>query len=735
MISYGLVLIFFLSSSSLSALVRHESISNGVCKYLACIDLLHSVDQLLSIVTKMGAIVPFQDLNLLPDPTIPTTTAASIAPPSLLIPKIEPKLEPLDDESLATPRPLQVSHQFSRSTPPSSLFANPNSAPHTPSLSDGETHVYSEFNRISELFQAAFAKRLGSKHVGASADVAAADPDSRAIIPVEDNGSNQLSTSRAANSSSARRLEQRSSELVRVTDLGFEDQRYFRDLVRRTRMVYDGLRILSTSQQQDGNQLDGRRLRGDLAAASVMRAHGLWLNRDKRIVGAIPGVYIGDVFFYRMELCVVGLHGQPQAGIDYLTASHSSNGEPIATSIIVSGGYEDDDDKGDVLIYSGHGGQDKLNRQCANQKLEGGNLAMERSMHYGIEVRVIRGFKNAACISSKFYVYDGLYRILECWFDVGKSGFGVYKYKLFRIEGQPQMGSTIMRFADTLKTRPLEVRPKGYLTFDVSSKRESVPVLVFNEFDTSNEPLFYEYLPKSMFPAFLLHHHEGGSGIVNVGCECVSSCTDDCLCGTKNGGEIGYDPNSILFRGKPVIFECGSSCKCPPFCRNRVAQKGLKYRLEIFRSRETGWGVRCLDLIQAGSFICEYAGVVLTRDQAQIFAMNGGDTLIYPNRFAPKWPEWGDLSKIFPHYTCPSYPTIPPLDFVLDVSRMRNAACYISHSSTPNVFVQHVLYDHSNISFPRLMLFALENIPPLRELSLDYGVPDEWSGKPPLICN
>lgn len=458
-----------------------------------------------------------------------------------------------------------------------------------------------------------------------------------------------------------------------------------------------------------------------------MRSHGLWLNRDKRVVGPIAGVYVGDMFLYRMELCVVGLHGQPQAGIDYLTASESSSGEPIATSIIVSGGYEDDEDSGEVLIYSGHGGQDKFNRQRAHQKLEGGNLAMERSMHYGIEVRVIRGFRHGAG-ASKFYVYDGLYRILDCWFDVGKSGFGVYKYKLSRIDGQPVMGSSIMKLAEALKVRPLEVRPSGYISLDVSMKREAVSIPVFNDIDSNNEPLCFEYLPKSVFPAFLVNQCGMGTG-----CECPSGCREDCLCAAKNGGEFAYDPNGILFRGKPLIFECGISCKCPPFCRNRVTQKGLRSRLEIVRSKEAGWAVRSLELIQAGSFICEYSGVVLTRDQAQIFSMNG-DSLIYPNRFAGKWAEWGDLSRIFPNYVCPSYPSVPPLDFAMDVSKMRNVACYISHSSTPNVFVQYVLYDHNNISFPRLMLFALENIPPLRELSIDYGVADEWSAKP-MICN
>ncbi|GER48365.1 SU(VAR)3-9 homolog 9 [Striga asiatica] len=89
----------------------------------------------------------------------------------------------------------------------------------------------------------------------------------------------------------------------------------------------------------------------------------------------------------------------------------SLNGESIATSIIVSGGYEDDEDAGDVIVYTGQGGQDKNGRQVKDQRLERGNLAMERNMHYGIEVRVIRDFKYEG--SCKVYVYDGLYKVVD----------------------------------------------------------------------------------------------------------------------------------------------------------------------------------------------------------------------------------------------------------------------------------------------------------------------------------
>ncbi|XVF66376.1 hypothetical protein PTKIN_Ptkin10aG0030900 [Pterospermum kingtungense] len=681
----------------------------------------------------MGSLVPFQDLNLFPES--PQTTTVATTTLNFLTPKTEPKQELFDE-----PAPIQTFHQqqnlfFSLPNSTSDFASNPQTTPlsNTSSSTDDQNALYSEYFRISELFRSAFSKRL-QKY----GDVEVLDPDSRAIVPVPEEPQRTCETTPTDTCNPERALAVvsrrkggigRSNELVRVTNLGIEDERYFRDVVRRTRMMYDSLRILAIVEEDKrtgpGN---GRRARGDLRAAAVMRDRGLWLNRDKRIVGAIPGIEIGDMFFFRMELCVVGLHGQVQAGIDYLPASQSSNGESIATSIIVSGGYEDDQDSGDAIIYTGHGGQDKFSRQCMHQKLEGGNLALERSMHYGIEVRVIRGIKYENRASSKVYVYDGLYKIHECWFDVGKSGFGVYKYRLLRIDGQPEMGSSIMRFAESLRTRPLSARPVGYLTLDVSMKKEKVPVFLYNDIDSDHDPMYYDYLVSTVFPP-----HAFSQGSNGTGCQCVSGCTEGCFCAMKNGGDFTYDHNGLLLRGKPVIFECGNFCQCPPNCRNRVSQHGLRNRLEIFRSRETGWGVRSLDLIQAGAFICEYAGVVLTRQQAQIFTMNG-DTLIYPNRFSERWTEWGDLSQIFSEYVRPSNPSIPPLDFAMDVSRMRNVACYMSHSSSPNVLVQYVLYDHNNLMFPHLMLFAMENIPPMRELSIDYGVADEWSGKL-SICN
>ncbi|KAK4356909.1 hypothetical protein RND71_022519 [Anisodus tanguticus] len=619
----------------------------------------------------MGSLVPFQDLNLQPESTnftsSPTTTPR-------IIPKIEAKLEPLDEYTQAD---VQTTPFFSNPSPnfnfsSGSAFTRTKQLPTSdsipPDIPPGfeEINVYSEFNLTQHFRDVGVVEHQDSR-----VEVVE-DPDSHASVP--DNNDTQVSETVIAR----KQYTQRSPELVRVTDLKPEGQRYYRDAVRKTRMLCDSLRILENNQHLGPH----RRRRGDLKVCQILREHGLWMHRDKRIVGAIPGVLIGDVFFFRMELCVVGLHGQAQAGIDYVPASQSSNGEPIATSLIVSGGYEDNQDGGDVIIYTGHGGQDKYSRQCVHQELECGNLALERSKHHGIEVRVIRGFKyeGSGSASDKVYVYDGLYRIVECWFEIGKSGFGVYKYRLVRIENQEEMGSAILRFAQNLRIRPLVARPTGYISLDISRKKENVPVFLFNDIDDYHDPVYFDYLVKTVYPPYVYQ---------NVG--------------------------------------SGNGCDCIDGCGNRVSQKGLRNRLEVFRSRETGWGVRSLDLIQAGSFICEFTGVVLTREQAQICTMNG-DSLVYPSRFPERWTEWGNLSQIYPNYVRLTYPSIP-LDFAMDVSRMRNVAYYISHRSSPNAMVQPVLYDHNHVSFPHLMLFAMENIPPLKEISIDYGVADDWTGK------
>lgn len=70
-----------------------------------------------------------------------------------------------------------------------------------------------------------------------------------------------------------------------------------------------------------------------------------------RIFGEIAGIPEGTIFESRLELSRAGVHRPTQAGI-------SGTGKEGADSIVLSGGYEDDQDEGNLIVYTGHGGRD-----------------------------------------------------------------------------------------------------------------------------------------------------------------------------------------------------------------------------------------------------------------------------------------------------------------------------------------------------------------------------------------
>ncbi|KAK4744757.1 hypothetical protein SAY87_011069 [Trapa incisa] len=206
-----------------------------------------------------------------------------------------------------------------------------------------------------------------------------------------------------------------------------------REMTNYVLTTFDGIRR-RLSQWEDAKEAPGGIIRrADLKASNLLMTQGLRTNSKKR-VGPVPGVEIGDIFFFRMEMCLVGLHTQSMSGIDYMMVRGEIEEEPIALSVVSSGYYDDDAEDKDILIYSGQGGaMSKPGKQASDQKLEKGNLALERSMHRANEVRVIRGIPDAVNPNSKVYVYDGMYIIQQSWMEKVKTGANTFKYKLVRI--------------------------------------------------------------------------------------------------------------------------------------------------------------------------------------------------------------------------------------------------------------------------------------------------------------
>ncbi|KAL5061932.1 hypothetical protein RYX36_023669 [Vicia faba] len=488
--------------------------------------------------------------------------------------------------------------------------------------------------------------------------------------------------------------------------------------VNHVLMTFDSVRR-RLCQLEDSKELNSSLSikRADLRASNSLTLKGVKTNLRRR-AGAVPGIEVGDIFFFRMEMCLVGLHGQSMGGIDYMSIKDGSKEDTVALSVVSSGVYGDDTEDNDVLVYSGQGENfNKKDKHVTDQKLQRGNLALDRSAQRHDEVRVIRGLRDATNRSAKIYMYDGLYKIQDSWIERGKSGGGIFKYKLVRLPGQK---SAFAAWKLIQKWKSGSASRNGFILADLSNGVESIPVSLVNDVDDERGPAFFTYFMSLTKPKPF--------GLVqpSLGCNCKASCLPgdlNCSCIQRNEGDFPYTANSILVSRKPLIHECGTMCRCLPNCKNRVSQTGLKQHVEVFKTRDRGWGLRTLDPIRAGSFICEYAGEVI--DRAKVCQNDEGDNDEYifdtSRIYQPfKWNhDHGLLGDGSSNVSSEDYTIPSPL--IISAKNVGNVGRFMNHSCSPNVFWQPVLYAENNQSFLHIAFFALKHIPPMAELTYDYG--------------
>lgn len=152
------------------------------------------------------------------------------------------------------------------------------------------------------------------------------------------------------------------------------------------------------------------------------------------VFGAIAGIKPGHEFASRMELWGAGIHRQTQAGI-------SSRQGIGAESIVLSGGYEDDEDLGAIIIYTGKGGRSaETNQQVADQMLVGANLELARNFATGLPLRVTR---KVTAGGQSFYRYAGLYRVASYWASTGRSGHRIWRFRLEQLVEEPAEHSAV----------------------------------------------------------------------------------------------------------------------------------------------------------------------------------------------------------------------------------------------------------------------------------------------------
>nr|GMC98413.1 histone-lysine N-methyltransferase, H3 lysine-9 specific SUVH6-like [Ipomoea batatas] len=455
----------------------------------------------------------------------------------------------------------------------------------------------------------------------------------------------------------------------------------------------------------------------DVRTAMALKHEGKWVNYEGRVfVGNVPGVYIGDQFRFRAELVIVGLHRKFYDGIDYVKIQ----GKNYATSIVNSGRYDNRSISPDSFIYVGHGGNPRIAGNApVDQKLKNGNLALKNSSDKGVPVRVTR----ACCVrdehsttkNNKRYIYEGLFVVTRYWKESSaRHGKMEFMFELHRMPNQPsftpemsvrprRVGTRFHRQALKMGRRPfgiIDKRTRGVFKTslhcqavervvidDVSQGKENLAIRVVSDI-YAERPLPFTYTANMIYPQW---YHPW----VPLGCDCTNGCTDSkhCYCAFRNGGEIPYNTRGAIIKPKAVIHECGPACKCPPSCRNRVSQHGIRYHLEIFRKKASGWGVRSRDFISSGSFICEFVGELIDKNEAK--------------------QRIGHLQ-----YFCP----IANSEIIIDAACSGNVARFINRSSSsPNLYVQNVVYEDDYEVVPHIMLFACKNIPPMQEFTYDQS--------------
>ena len=200
--------------------------------------------------------------------------------------------------------------------------------------------------------------------------------------------------------------------------------------------------------------------------------------------------------------------------------------------------------------------------------------------------------------------------------------------------------------------------------------------------------------------------------IIYNGCDCIqASCYPDCPCSNRFG--TNYNTKGQFIKGPSIsqsqpVFECNSSCKCGPECINRVVQNGIKFSLEVFQAGKKGYGLKTLDFIPKDSFVSEYAGEVLTLDEAlrRTRAMK-------PN----------DMNFIMVIRECLANGKV--IRTHIDPSSIGNIGRFINHSCEPNLYLITVRVDND---IPKVALFAIRDIGANEELSYSY-----WGDQTPSI--
>uniref|UniRef100_A0A8D2LMF4 Euchromatic histone lysine methyltransferase 1 n=1 Tax=Varanus komodoensis TaxID=61221 RepID=A0A8D2LMF4_VARKO len=117
-------------------------------------------------------------------------------------------------------------------------------------------------------------------------------------------------------------------------------------------------------------------------------------------------------------------------------------------------------------------------------------------------------------------------------------------------------------------------------------------------------------------------------------------------------------------------------------------------RLQLFRTRKMGWGVRTMQDVPLGTFVCEYVGELISDSEANV---REEDCYLF------------DLGNKDREVYC------------IDARFYGNISRFINHFCEPNLIAVRVFMSHQDLRFPRIAFFSSRDIQAGEEIGFDYG--------------
>ncbi|XP_024439503.1 histone-lysine N-methyltransferase SUVR4 isoform X4 [Populus trichocarpa] len=416
-----------------------------------------------------------------------------------------------------------------------------------------------------------------------------------------------------------------------------------------------------------------------------------------------------------------------------------------------------------VLIASSTSGEVKISLNCDSAvRCQNFKVPDFNSVLKYLEDKYLKTHK---LVTPEFSMKTLFKDLCECYVQVGQLHDPLPNNKALRIDNSDMVvdkkASSSFRLPHSSKNLPkakhkataCDKKRSVRSLNDITKGAENVKISLVDESGNEDFPKF-TYIPHNIIyqNAYLLISL---ARIADV--DCCSSCSGDCLssqipcaCARETGGEFAYTPKGLLkddfltacvcMRRTPkkdhfvycqdcplersknepckghllrkFIKECWRKCGCHMTCGNRVVQRGITCDLQVFMTPQgKGWGLRTLQDLPKGSFICEYVGEILTN--TELYERNiqnrGNNRHTYPVTLDA---DWGSEKVLRDEEA-----------LCLDATFSGNVARFINHrchdGNLIDIPVEVETPDHH---YYHLAFFTTRDVTASEELTWDYGI-------------